>query len=154
PNSPRWATGSPSNPPPNPKYTVPQRHPAPMLRRVAIACPLTLRHFPVSIPGRCAGPPWRRENGNRVRPGPRNFLDAVSSSVSMGWEPPTGVVDCCREHADQILQIPVAPPGERALAEFVCARRDFDGTFARAVRRFGYRQEGSQGVRAHAQSEG
>src|SRR6476619_3706056 len=46
PNSPRWATGSPSNPPPNPKYTVPQPHPAPMLRRVAIACPLTLRHFP------------------------------------------------------------------------------------------------------------
>ena len=47
PNSPRWATGSPSNPPPNPKYTVPQRHPAPKLRRVAIACPLTLGHFPV-----------------------------------------------------------------------------------------------------------
>ena len=27
------------------------------------ACPLTLGYFPVSIPGRFAGPPWRRENG-------------------------------------------------------------------------------------------
>ena len=34
PNSPPSATGSPSNPPPNPKYTVPQRNPAPKLRRV------------------------------------------------------------------------------------------------------------------------
>jgi hypothetical protein len=24
---------------------------------------LRLLYFPVSIPGRCAGPPWRRENG-------------------------------------------------------------------------------------------
>ena len=48
PNSPPWATASPSNPPPNPNTQLSQRHPARKLRRVAVACPLTLGHFPVS----------------------------------------------------------------------------------------------------------
>ena len=53
-----------SNPPPRPPNTH-SRNVTRLrkLRRVAVACPLTLGHFPVSIPGRFAGPPWRRENG-------------------------------------------------------------------------------------------
>jgi hypothetical protein len=60
---------------------------------------------------RCAGPPWRREIGARVRPGRRFICDACELVESVWrWGPPTGTVDCCREHADQILW-PCGPSG-------------------------------------------
>ena len=48
PNSAPWATGSPSNPPPSPKYTAPQRHPAPRAPPGRCRLPTHPGHFPVS----------------------------------------------------------------------------------------------------------
>jgi hypothetical protein len=47
----------------------------------------------------------------RVRPGRRSYCDATRARGSgWRWGPPTGTVDCCREHAGQTLK-PCGPSG-------------------------------------------
>ncbi len=101
PNSPRWATGSPSNPPPNPKHTVPQRHPAPQAPPGCCRLPTHLGYFSDQV---------------RTVDGPSRPLSAlgVRSRVVFCWTPaglPTGAV-----HAS------AAPGATAACSSIGCVR--------------------------------
>jgi hypothetical protein len=66
-----------------------------------------LTHHPIfgSVTRPLRWPPSRRENGTAsVRDADISVMPFELVVSVWRWEPPTGTVDCCREHADQTLE--------------------------------------------------
>src|SRR5262249_3504219 len=135
-------TGSPSNHSPKPDNASRQ----PITR---CGHPIFVSVNPAAVLAAVEAGKWPR-----IHPGRRHVCDAVRArGVRMALGAADRNCRLLRKHADQTLQALWFPRTGAPGWKLLCPE-GFDGTVARAVRRAGYRQEGSEGVRAHAQSDG